>query len=521
MIIKTFTQAVKFLEKFIPPPSKKHPGELGLKRMQYLMDLLGNPQFAYPTIHVGGTSGKGSTATMIASILAAKYKVGLHTSPHLVKITERIKIYQPLNNFAEVGKNFSAHLPRSLHSSASGGLKVLKDVGVLEKLASPQNYSLPASPIDKTNDLSEREFVNLVNKIIPFIKKMEKSEFSKPSYFELISAIAFLYFYQQKVDIAVVEVGMGGRFDATNVIKPMVAVITNVGLDHTEVLGDTVEKIAQDKVRIIKPNMKVVSGARQSSVAQIIKLRCREKNAHLSLLNRDFRYKVKDISRFGSIFDYFGEKIYRNLKLSLLGEFQVENAALAVRTAELLYRHSGDPPAGGDSRIRFWTSQNDLEKSICQGLEYAFILGRLEIVSRKPLVILDGAHNPDKARALVSAIKKIFPEKRITAIVAIKDDKAARAILFEFLKICHKIIFTHFQILADVGVINSYNPEELLNIASKIDNRKQMIVIDNAKRAIDKAIKSVNASDLILVTGSLYLIGEARKRLASRELASS
>src|SRR3989344_4068481 len=214
-MIRTYQQAVKYLEKYIPTSSKKHPGILGIERMRMLVDLLSNPQNSYKTIHVGGTSGKGSTSTLIASILSMKLKTGLHTSPHLEKVNERISIDR--------------------------------------------------------KDISNKDFVELLNEIKPAVEKMEKESIGAPSYFEIITAMAFFYFRKEKVDIAVIEVGMGGKFDATNVVESEVAVLTNVGLDHTDVLGETVEEIATDKAGIIKHGTSIITGVKQPSVIEIIK----------------------------------------------------------------------------------------------------------------------------------------------------------------------------------------------------------------------------------------------------------
>lgn len=488
-MIKTFDSAVSFLERYIPTPDKKHPGELGLKRMQYLMDLLGNPELKYPTIHVGGTSGKGSTSTIIASIIGTKYKVGLTTSPHLVRINERIKI-----------------------------LKKNK-----EQITD--------------NNIKDKDFIDLVNKIKPFVEEVKKNHLGTPSYFEIVAAMAFLYFREQEVDIAVIEVGMGGRFDASNVIKPVVAVLTNVGLDHTEILGDTVEKIAEEKVGIIKKHVKVVSGAKQTSVIQIIREKCKEVGGKLSLLNRDFRYKIKDTGEEGSVFDYEGISLLKNLRLKLLGEYQVENAALAIRAVEVLNNHitgpaarvsqalgsksprqaglkAGEPRLGNPS-LASPVIKEDGKKS---GLINAFIPGRLEIIRKKPLVILDGAHNLDKVRALVSSIKRIFPKKKIISIIAIKNDKDVKEMLTQLLKISQKVIFTKFQLTADIGIISSYDPEELLEVARTIDKDKTMIIIGKAKEALGEAVKSAKPDDLILITGSLYLVGEIKKKITNFKL---
>ena len=208
-MIRTFQEAVKFLERYIPPADKKHPGVLGLERMRELTGRLGNPQLKYRTIHVGGTSGKGSTATMIASILGTKYKTGLYTSPHLVRINERFTVIEPLNSVQR--------------------------------------------------EISDGVFTRLINKIKPHVEAMGETDLGSPSYFEIVSALAFLHFYKEKAEAAVIEVGLGGLYDASNVVQPEIAVITNVGLDHTEILGETLEEIAADKAGIIKKGMKVIS----------------------------------------------------------------------------------------------------------------------------------------------------------------------------------------------------------------------------------------------------------------------
>ena len=462
-MIKTYTPAVKYLESFIPTPDKKHPGSLGLKRMKLLMNSLGNPQLAYPTIHVGGTSGKGSTATIIASILSTKFKVGLHTSPHLVRINERIITMKQCNN------------------------------------------------VTMKREIPDKEFVKLLNEILPAINKVEESILGKPSYFEIVTAMAFLYFKLEIVDMAVIEVGMGGMFDATNVIQPIVAVLTNVGLDHTEILGDTVEKIAIDKAGIIKPGMEVVSGVRQRSVIDIVERK--ENKNNLSLLDRDFRYEIKSTDEEGSVFDYFGEKAYRDLEISLLGEYQVENAAIAIRAIEEF----------NNETMKQCNNEKIFEKDIKKALSAVFIPGRLEIIQINPTVILDGAHNPDKMKALVTAIKTIYPKRKVISIVAIKEDKNAKEMLKQLLKISEKMIFTRFKLKGDVGVISSYDPNRLSKLAYRITRQHWYIsrytfVVNNIKQSLKEAVKSAEPDDIILVTGSLYLVGEVRKFSIHNEL---
>ncbi|OGG32269.1 hypothetical protein A3I51_02875 [Candidatus Gottesmanbacteria bacterium RIFCSPLOWO2_02_FULL_38_8] len=450
-MIRTYKEAVKFLEKYIPTSEKKYPGKLGLERMEYLVKLLGNPQNSLRTIHVGGTSGKGSTATIIAFLLATKYKVGLHTSPHLEKVNERIKIvssikYQVSSIKKERRINFS--------------------------------------------DIADSEFIELVNEIGPAVERTEKSKLGAPSYFEILTAMAFLYYKEQEVDWGVIEVGMGGRFDATNVILPKVSVITNVGLDHTEVLGKTVEAIARDKAGIIKPEASVVTGVKQKSVIRIIEEVSHKRKVISNMLGEEFGYKLKKITDKGSYFDYWGKKNFNGLFIPLLGEHQVENATTAIRAIE----------EGGELE----------EEEIRSGLKQVYIPGRLEIVRRNPLVILDGAHNPDKIKALVKAIKTIWPEKKVILVLAIKKGKDAGEMIKLLTKISKLVLLTSYEILADQGRINSYNPEKLNKIFLKEGYRGKMEIELDAKRAYERATESVGKDDLILVTGSLYLLGKLK-----------
>ncbi|KKS45787.1 hypothetical protein A3J20_06785 [Candidatus Gottesmanbacteria bacterium RIFCSPLOWO2_02_FULL_42_29] len=436
-------EAVKFLENYIPAPEKKYPGDLGLKRMQKLVELLGNPQLKYKTIHVGGTSGKGSTATMIASILGQKYKTGLHTSPHLERINERISIFS-------------------------------------------------RAPHNRENEISDVEFIGLLNEIKTTIWKMEKSELGPPSYFEIVTAMAFLYFEKRKTDFAVIEVGLGGRFDATNVIKPIVSVITNIGLDHTEILGETVEEIAQDKAGIIKRGIKVVVGTDQPSVKKIILQKSLKENAKVFLMNRDFKIDTRKISSDGSVFHYIGKNNYYNLRINLLGRHQIDNAAVAIKVTEAV---------GGLT-----------ESDIRSGLTKAKIAGRLEIISQKPLIILDGAHNPDKMKALVGAIQEIWPERKVIVVLAIKNDKNATEMIDILKPLAQKFILTGYRVVMDQGEIVSYDTDDL---AALMGQKRKVIIINDPLKAYDEAVNKTAGKDLILATGSLYLLGLIQKKINS------
>lgn len=402
MHIKTYREAKQYLESLIPDPEERRKGNLRLERIRHLLELLGNPQNRFKSIHIGGTSGKGSTAFLISSLLvSAGYKVGLHLSPHLQVITERMQVN---NRFINV-----------------------------------------------------KDFVKLVNDIQPLVDRVEREgRFGRPSYFEVLVALSFQYFAIKKVDIAVIEVGLGGTFDATNVIHPLVAVITNVSLDHTDILGDTIEKIAQDKAGIIKEGIEVVTGASQMNVIEIIEKRCKEKGAQLT-------------------------------KMKISGLFQEQNAALAIAAVKKLEKQ------------RFFVSHEVIKKI----LHEATFAGRLEIVRKDPLTIVDGAHNPAKMQALVGSLKVLFPKKKFISIIAFKKGKDIKAMLQELLPITSKFVLTRFHSATDTGPDVSMPLDQITRVLSSI--------APNTPYHVQEKITKLPTRPT-LITGSLYLVGELRNR---------
>lgn len=469
MKIRSYEEAVKYLEGFIgkirfeiTPESLKHHDPL--ERMRVLLNLLGNPQNKFQSVLVGGTAGKGSTAYLISHILTtAGYKTGLTISPHLQKITERIQI--------------------------------------------------------NGQSVSDEKFLGIVSSVVRYFELMKKIDVGAPSYFEVIVAMAFLYFAKQKVDIAVVEVGMGGEFDATNTLSPLVAVLTNVSLDHTNILGGTVQKIARTKAGIIKGlrikdkglrkihhssliinHSVVVTGVQQQSVIKIVEEKCREADAKLYRLHKDFDFKIKKESLEGSVFDLTinSDRVLKlnDLKILLLGRYQVENASLAV-SAVLQLRKFG-----------FQVSEEDIRTA----LKTAFFPGRFEVVNSQ--LILDGAHNPTKMRAFLSTLKKLFPKEKKIFIIAFKSDKNIKGMLREILKIADILIVTEFRTKTDMSLNASAETESIKHEVSGM-KYKSVSVEKDSKKAVEKAlaIQQFNNSTIIIVTGSLYLVGEVRNML--------
>ena len=394
----------------------------GLKAITELLSRLGNPQKSYKTITIAGTNGKGSTAAMISSILhSAGYKVGLYTSPHLVDVRERIAV---------------------------NGKKI-----------------------------TLAEF----NRTITYLKnKVEQPA----TYFEFLTAVAFMYFQRQKVDIAILEVGLGGRLDATNVCHPLVSVITNISFDHTQYLGNTLESITCEKAGIIKQKGICITGARQKKVLEILEDVCLSRRAKLYRLNRDIEIrKQKD-----GLLTYRG--LYRdikNLTIPLKGEHQLSNAAVALAAIELCAQE-GFPA-------------NDI--AIEAGLKKTRWDARLEILQTQPLFLLDGAHNTAGIAALCRSLKKDFSYRRLILIFGALADKDYRRMLEKIVPLAQIIILTQLKTerTAQVSAIN----ETVLKMG------RTPVITENVSQAIERALARAGKQDLICATGSFYLAGEVKQ----------
>ncbi len=414
---------------------QKYGIKLGLDNTLSLMGILGNPHRRFKSIHIAGTNGKGSTAAMIASILKGSgLKVGLYTSPHLVSFKERIRV-----NGMPIEEERVSEMTLNLESRISD-LKCIT-----------------------------------------------------PTFFEFTTAIAFKYFTEEDVDIAVIEVGMGGRLDATNVITPLVSVITNIGYDHQEFLGATLADIAGEKAGIIKKGIPVVMAENQTEVTGTIEERCENIGSVLYIYGRDFRaegsrLKTPDSRLQTQVFDYYGiEKTYQCLEIPLLGAHQITNASLAVAATEMI---------GNEIKIE--------EKMLRKGLKEVRWDGRLEIISRNPTVILDGAHNEEAARSLKKSLEEIFlPEhERFFLIVGMMKDKDIRGFLRGVAPLASEVIVT----ASDYE--RAASPESLAVEAETFNPNVK--AIKGVNEAIEYAMGKAGSRDLICITGSLYTVGEVK-----------
>jgi len=398
----------------------------GLSTITGILKSLDNPQDNFSCIHVAGTNGKGSIASSLSSILhASGHKVGLYTSPHLVRFNERICI----NN-------------------------------------------LPVS------DKKIVESYNAVNKVIQ--NNLEAT------FFELSTAMAFYEFSRQKVDWAVIETGMGGRLDATNIIRPVISIISNISVEHKKYLGNTIAQIAGEKGGIIKRSVPVITGVKQKNAVTVLKNIAAKQSAPFYRLGNEFRIRRNK----GKTFNYFGiNTVLRNMRTGLPGSHQINNAALALAVCEILNQNKTN-----------LSSQN-----IKQGLAQNRWPGRLEKISSSPHVILDGAHNLAGARMLAKFLSENMRDKNITLIIGILNDKPYAGMLTALLPVCSKAILTRPKI------DRALSPEKLFRKAKK--HIKNIEIIPDVGKAIKHAIKTASANDVICIAGSLYLVGEAKEAL--------
>jgi dihydrofolate synthase/folylpolyglutamate synthase len=430
----TFERAADYLLGTINETvSRRSPARLD--RMRSFLRELGDPHDAYPTVHVGGTSGKGSTSTMIAAALAASGKrTGLHTKPHLSEVTERARI---------------------------DGVAIGRE-----------------------------EFGMLLEEMMPAIERTGR-EHGRPSYYETLLALAFLYFARERVDVAVIEVGVGGTLDGTNVIRPLVSMITNVGLDHTEILGDTLEQVAGDKVGIAKPGVPLVSDVSDSGARSVIEAGCAAAGAPFFHVREQSRVEARSGERYGQSFVVETARGSYALSLPVLGGFQQRNAATAIVALERLPQD-----ASGDLR----PSIADVERAFSR----LMIPGRMEFFPGHPSIVFDIAHNPDKARSLADALLAEFPDRRFTFVVAIGESKDAAGVLEAWYPLPAAFIFTTFEAAGR----NAVRPQRLASVAQSKGHFARSI--DDPVEALSVARRSADASHIVVVTGSTFLVATLR-----------
>jgi len=431
-----YRQAEEYLNSFvnyekIPGVSYAQAG-YSLTHVEELLSRMGNPELAARTVHIAGTKGKGSIAAMIAHVLSASgYKTGLYTSPHLLDLRERVKV--------------------------------------------------DGVPI------SEADFAATMTEIKPFVESMKQDpRFRQLTYFEALSVLAFAYFRNKQVDFQVLEVGLGGRLDATNVVPgPAVCIITSISLDHTQILGNTLGEIAREKAGIIKPGCWVVISPQPEQAAFVISDTCREKEAKPVWVGTDITWhKIGgDLNHQSLVIN--GRTGEYQVSIPLLGDFQLENAATAVAALEIL------------SSDGFAISPAD----IAQGLAQVKWPGRFQILRQHPTIVVDGAHNVASMKRLVNNIKAYFPDKRIWLVFGTSVDKDIPGIVNELLPLSPQVILTK---------ASHARAAPLPTLAAEFTERGiRPETEETVPEAISRALSLASRTDAICVTGSLFVVAEA------------
>ncbi len=431
-MIQNYQQA----EEFLANRTAKLGMNFGLERMEKVLCKLSNPERSIPCIHIAGSNGKGSTLTYLKNILNSEgYRVGTFTSPYLEKLNEQIMIDEEM--------------------------------------------------------ITDNQLVDLLNSVIPVLNEAEENG-DYLTAFEVTTLLAFLHFKNEQPDILIIETGLGGRLDSTNVIEPLISVITSISLEHTNILGNSLSEIATEKAGIIKEGISVITGVRAQEALDPIVKKAEQMNAVLYASGKDFKVlnHMQPMDEEVFTVEWKGH-LLESLRIGMLGSHQVENAALAVISSLVLSTTCGFP-------IR--------EESIRKGLASARWKGRFEIVSSKPLVILDGAHNVSGIKALLSTIEDRYPKRNIHILFAALKDKDYKEMIHLIEKRAASITFTEMP-------LERMNKAEELYLNSRHPNKA---IQKDWVEGLDKIVVKMEEDDMVLVTGSLYFLAAIRPYIISK-----
>lgn len=414
--------------------------KVGLVRIKRILEKFGNPQNNLKIIHVAGTNGKGSVCAMLANILIQMGNVvGLYTSPHLKCYNERYQI----------------------------------------------NFTM----------ISNEDFANYMELIKQNCDEMVKNGEGQPTVFEVLTCLAFLYFAEKKVNYVVLEVGLGGKFDATNIIEaPILSIITSIGKDHIEYLGDSLEQIAAEKGGIIKNNCPVVLASQNESVYHVIKQICEEKGTQLYYAQQNY-IKVLSQKLDKTIFSIKNKFLeYESIELSLLGSYQIQNCATVLLACKVL----------ADKKVSLD------EKAIREGIKTTYWAGRMELCAENPALFVDGAHNYDGICALKETLQNYFTDKKITLVVGILKDKEYEKMVDIILPFVHKIVITEPD---SQRKLNINNLKSLIICCGK-----PVYEYKEIKEALRCAKKITDEKDIICCAGSLYMVGKIKELLEDQKI---
>ncbi|QBD85636.1 bifunctional folylpolyglutamate synthase/dihydrofolate synthase [Clostridium tetani] len=429
-----YNEAMEYIQN-----TSKYGNNTGTKRVEKILDILGNPHKNLKCIHIAGTNGKGSITSMITSILIESgFKIGMYTSPYIEEFEERIQI-----NRENIPKDDLAYY---------------------------------------TTIVSEA------------IEKVVSMGWGYPTEFEIITCIMFLYYSKKEIDYAIIEVGLGGKSDSTNVIKPLVSIITSISYDHVSILGNTIEEIASEKAGIIKENVPVILYPQEEGAYKVIEKTCMEKDSKLIYIDENSIYHIpnEDFNKSYQFLQIKTNKDEYKVQLSLLGSHQRMNCAVAIYAIEQLMQ------------IGIKIKKED----ILRGLSNVQWPGRLEILKTNPLVVIDGAHNLDGITKLKESIKQYFRYNKLILIIGILTDKDIQKMVRTITPIANKVIAV---------TPNSYRGKTSQELIKTIENyNKNCEALEDYKEAYVKALAYCDEDDMILICGSLYMIGDMRKIIRNR-----
>lgn len=436
--IQTVQDAIDWIHSLVPLGIKP-----GLQRMEWLMERLDHPHRYLKFIHIAGTNGKGSTAAMIARVLdEAGYDVGLYISPYVERFEERIQL---------------------------------------------NGRPIPGE-----------ELVELVNRIKPLVDELAETEWGPPTEFEVITALALLYYERHRPYFVVWETGLGGRLDATNIVYPVVAVITNVGDDHQHLLGSNRLAIAREKAGIIKNGVPVVTAETNPEVLALFREVCREKRTTLYEPGTHYRYERLEPTDTGERIHFYGPyRELRDVEVGLKGAHQAQNAATALMTLELLRQ--------------FYAAQLDEDEPIRRGLATVRWPGRFEVLAERPLVIVDGAHNPQGAEVLAQTVRERLAGRPVHLVVGFVQNKEHEAVLRHLLPLAHTVTATA------PAFHKALPAEETAALVRRLAPGKAVDAVPDAAAALQHALARANPDEAVLVCGSLYLVAEVRQAVEERK----
>jgi dihydrofolate synthase/folylpolyglutamate synthase len=451
----SYLEVINYLDSFINYEKKlefTYKESLKLERIRDFLTILENPQDSFKSIHVAGTKGKGSVCAFTAYILKeAGYKTGLYTSPHLTDVRERVRILDPRQKGSDISSGYD-----------------------FEGMIQPD------------------ELVALVERLKPQIDDYCRiSKYGPLSFFEVYTALSFVYFREQRVDFAVLETGLGGRLDATNVVTPAVCAITSISYDHTNKLGNSLTEIAGEKAGIIKnKKLIVVSAPQEKEAATVIRERCRQEDAILFEMGKEIAFERISSSLTQQAFNISGNLCrYGDLKIRLAGGHQVINAVVA---------------AGIIAGLNKCLKARIKEETIKGGLYNTFWPARFEVVSDLPLIILDGAHNGASAKALKETIREHFHDKKTIMVLGASADKDLTGICKELVPESDLVILTR----ADNP--RALKPEEILPSVLVYKSKDLVSITRDVQESLLLAKKMTDDNTVIIIAGSLFVVGEAR-----------